>query len=124
MRRIEWRSIPALAVGFVCLWLVGGVVWAMRPVWLALGRSAVSTFEWEACLSVAMTLGLSVAARYASHVLDELREHRWRLVGCLGRLVYRATRMVMWFALVVGALMTVIWACVIVGNALVEAVGA
>ena len=55
IRRFPWRSIPALLVGLVCLWLVAGVVWVMRPVWLALGRSAVSTFEWQAYATVPST---------------------------------------------------------------------
>ena len=53
------------------------------------------------------TLGIAAAARFASHVLDDIAAHRWRIVGCVGALLYRSTRIVMWFTIVTGAIIAV-----------------
>ena len=122
MRRFEWRSVPALAVGLVCLWILGSILWALRPVWVALWRGAREV-EWVMYTTVGTMLGVGIAARFASHVLEDIAGHRRRVVGCLGALLYRATRIVMWFMFVAGGLATVGLGILVVMNAFLVAVG-
>ncbi len=101
MRRFRLRTVAAIAVGAVCLVVVVQIVWALRGLWIALGRGALEV-EWEIYTTVAMLLGVAVAAQFASRPLDDLREHRWTVVGCAGTLLYGATRFVMWLTYIAG----------------------
>ncbi len=94
----------------------------MRPVWVALWQGA-RELEWEMYTTVGMMLGVGAATRFASHVLEDMADHHRRVVGCLGALLYRATRIVMWFMFVAGGLSTVGLGILVVMNAVLVSVG-